>query len=81
MFEMPPLQHYIDDFGDSVDIRIMYHKTYLIHSRDDLERLRDEAYPDNPTGKEYHDIMTRRLQARAAIEQLEAQSNNKEGSA
>lgn len=79
MCNMPPLEQYLRDFGDTVSTQITYYKTYLMHTDYVASKIAECTYLGQSVEDKYRDVLQKRAEARAAIDALEAQE--KEGSA
>lgn len=77
MVDMPPLEEYLRDFGDTNDTRKMYYQTYLKHTDYVTNKIAECTYLGTEVDEKYMPVLQKRAEYRAAIEALE----NKEGSA
>ena len=71
MADIPALERYIATFGDSVNTRITYYRTYLMQTDYVAAKIAECAYLGQPVEDKYNAILTRREEARQAINQLQ----------
>ena len=71
MFEMPPIEWYLERHGDTVSTRITYYKTYLIHTDYVASKIAECTYLGQSVEDKYRDVLQKRAEARAAIDALE----------
>lgn len=79
MFEMPPIEWYLERHGDTDDTRITYYQTYLGKTDYVANKIAECLYLGTQVDEKYLPILQKRAEYRAAIEALE--NKNKEGSA
>lgn len=79
MEDMPPLEEYLRDFGDTDDTRETYYRTYLIQTDYIAYKIAECLYLGTPVDEKYKSVLLTRAEYRAAIEALK--NKNKEGSA
>ena len=79
MFVMPPIEQYLQDFGDTLTTRIMYYRTYLIHTDYVANKIAECLYLGQPVEEKYAAALEGRAEARAKIRQLEAEMNQESG--
>lgn len=75
MMTMPPLERYIEDFGDTPDTRMTYYRTFLMQTDYVAAKLAEATYLGTPVDEKYRAVLEQRAQARAEIEKLEAETN------
>lgn len=69
--EMPPIEQYIADFGDSTRTRMTYYRTYLMQTDYVAAKIAECAYLGQPVEEKYNAILQKREEARQAINQLQ----------
>lgn len=71
MVNMPPLEHYLRDFGDTLNTRMTYYRTYLIQTDYVAAKLAEATYLGQPMDEKYQAVLEQRAEARRKIEELE----------
>lgn len=82
MVDMPPLEEYLRDFGDTDDTRETYYRTYLIQTDYIPLKLAECSNARTELEKEYASELAQREICREEIRKIRAKrQENKEGSA
>lgn len=71
MVNMPPIEQYLNDFGDTINTRIIYYRTYLIQTDYVAAKLAECAYLGTTVDDKYRDVLAKREEARRHIQELE----------
>lgn len=74
MVNMPPLERYLEDFGDSKNTRMTYYRTFLMQTDYVANKIAESLYLGTPVEEKYRAVLEQRAQARAEIEKLEAEA-------
>ena len=75
MVTMQPLEWYLKRYGDNLDTRLTYYRTYLIQTDYVAAKLAEAAYLGTAVDDKYRAVLEQRAQARAEFEKLEAVNN------
>ena len=68
--EMPPIEVYLEAFGDKLSTRILYYKTLLIQTDYVAAKLAEAVYLGEPVEEKYGQVLEQRRQARQKIREL-----------
>ena len=69
-FNMAPLEIYLNDFGDTDEIRLAYYKTYLLQTDYIVSKIAEYTYLNKPIEEKYKNILEERERAREEIRKL-----------
>ena len=81
MFEMPPLEEYLRDFGNNDNTRETYYLTYLIQTDYIPLKLAESPNTRAELEKEYESELAQREKCRDEIRKIRAKRQEEEGSA
>lgn len=69
--DMPPMEVYLRDFGDTDDTRRMYWCTYLLHTDYVAAKIAEAAYLGTEVEEKYRAVLEKREEARQQLNELE----------
>ena len=69
--DMPPIEQYLRDFGDTDSTRLTYWRTYLTQTDYVAAKIAECAYLGKPVEDKYRDVLAKREEARQHIRELE----------
>ena len=74
MVEMKHLDWYLERYGDTLDTRMTYYRTFLMQTDYVANKIAESLYLGTPVEEKYRAVLEQRAQARVEIEKLEAEA-------
>ena len=69
-FNMAPIETYLNDFGNTDEIKLAYYKTYLSQTDYIVSKIAEYTYLNKPIEEKYKNILEERERAREEIRKL-----------
>lgn len=71
MYNLPTLEEYRQDYGDTPDVELLYYRTYLIQTDYVAAKLAEAVYTGEAVDRDYSEVLQKRDYARQRINELE----------
>ena len=76
MMKMPPMETYVEMFGDKPSTYIGYYRTYLIVTDYVAAKIAEAAYLGTDVEEKYREVLAKREEARQQIRKWEKEAGD-----